>query len=93
MTRVLPLCLLALACTERRAEHHNPLTLSSPTASSRVTQAPGTFVRVGLMPEVGHAPEEGYPCRHCLDFIGKGERYLLIRHGDISTPHICSVDR
>lgn len=55
MRTVLPLCLLALACTERRGELHDPLTLTAP-AAGRVTQAPGAFVRVGLMMDA-HAPD------------------------------------
>ena len=50
------LCLLALACTERRGELHNPVTTLTPATAPRVTQAPATFLRVGLMMDA-HAPD------------------------------------
>ncbi len=56
MTRLLPLCLLALACTERQSELHDHFSVESPTERSRVLRAPGTFVRVGVMMDA-HAPD------------------------------------
>lgn len=34
----------------------------------------------GQLPERRIAPENGYPCRHCLGPIGKGEPFLVLAH-------------
>jgi hypothetical protein len=40
----------------------------------------------GLAPERGLAPEDGYPCRHCLGDIKKGEPYLTLAHRPFPAP-------
>jgi Protein of unknown function (DUF1203) len=34
----------------------------------------------GLAPERGVTPADGYPCRHCLGLIAKGDSYLTLAH-------------
>lgn len=34
----------------------------------------------GLLAERRVTQESGYPCRHCLDFIGEGEPYLTLAY-------------
>lgn len=34
----------------------------------------------GLVPERGITPADGYPCRHCLGLMAKGEAYLTLAH-------------
>lgn len=48
MRVLLPLCVLAFACTER-AELHNPLTTEATAQVPRASLAPVPFVRVGFM--------------------------------------------
>ena len=34
----------------------------------------------GMVPERGMTPADGYPCRHCLGLIAKGDAYLTLAH-------------
>jgi Protein of unknown function (DUF1203) len=34
----------------------------------------------GQVPERGVTPADGYPCRHCLGLIAKGDPYLTLAH-------------
>jgi Protein of unknown function (DUF1203) len=34
----------------------------------------------GMVPERGITPADGYPCRHCLGLIAKGDAYLTLAH-------------
>jgi Protein of unknown function (DUF1203) len=34
----------------------------------------------GMAPECGITPADGYPCRHCLGQIAKGDAYLTLAH-------------
>ena len=51
--------------------------LSTSKAQSWREGAPDDY---DLPPELRHAAEDGYPCRHCLRFINKGERYLTLAY-------------
>ncbi len=40
----------------------------------------------GQAPERGIAPKDGYPCRHCLGMIAKGEAFLTLAHRPFPAP-------
>lgn len=40
----------------------------------------------GQRPERAIAPEDGYPCRHCLADIRRGESYLTLAHRPFPSP-------
>ncbi len=50
-----------------------------PTADAEVLWA-GAPDAYGLRPERRITQGDGYPCRHCLGFIGDGEPYLTLAY-------------
>lgn len=50
-----------------------------PTEDARHYQSGGADA-YGMTPERRISDGDGVPCRHCLDFVAKGDAYLILAH-------------